>query len=681
MATVRTVMNESGSADTPDSLLWIINDIANNQNSVFINFDDSVNEIDISGLTPLLCDNLTISGLHSDGVTKVRIKNANTQPNALALFSMAGTPIAVKTVINLLNLEMIGDLTVTDPALKCKFFHISHVANVSIINCIFRDNAANNMLAKNQGGALNIQAPRDSLFVSSCTFSNNTAAAGGALYINSSSTSVIQIMSCDFIGNASTGVGGGLVIRGSSVVTMIFDASFTGNTAAGDGAGLHITRVTASVRRSIFEGNIAGRTGGALYSEAELMVLRSRFNQNTASGGGGLGCKSSSISMEVCALDGNISTGLDTSTVLSRCGGGMVCQDSTVQVCSTLFANNKAINGGAVTYQGDDADAAFTVCNCTLHSNSASETGGGFKCTDSLIPLTFTNCTIASNTAVTSGGGIESVAGVDLQLGNTLVASNTSPSDPDISGAVTTLGNNLVGTADVSNGLGGSDLTGTVGTPLDPVIGPLADNGGFALTCALLPLSLAAGAGNASLIPVGNPLFTYDQRGVSFNRISNGGVDIGAYSLQPSVICFRAGSHVLVKENSTGDIVTIDIALVHADTHTVYDTATDTYVPIIYNSVGKAREFYRLAPDLIDINVPDADLDMAGPHPIVQGDLTTQASDIDGAVRVLTAPELVYSICTETESVILINNTQVIAWDASQWDAYAGLNHISWVNN
>ena len=681
MATVRTVTNNSGSIDTPDSLLWIINDIANTTGSVFINFDDSVSEIEISGETHIQCDNLTISGLHTDGITQVRIKNANTQPSTLALFSMLGNPIAIKTVINLLNLEMIGDLTI-DPALACKFFHISYVANVSIINCFFRDNTANNTLAKDQGGALYIQAPRDSLFVSGCTFSGNTAAVGGACFINSVSSSVIQIMSCEFVGNASTGStgGGGLVISGDSTAAMVFDTSFTGNTSAGDGGGLYVTGSSNAVRRCTFDSNTAGRTGGGLFSASELAVIRCQFNQNTASGGGGMGCKGSSVSMELSAFNGNISTGADTSSVLSRCGGAMVSQGSTIDICSTLFANNESVNGGGIAYQGDTADSTFRICNCTLYGNTATETGGGFLCTDSVIPLVLINCTIASNTAGT-GGGISNAAGVDLELGNTLVAANTAAVDFDISGVVSTLGNNLVGIADVDNGLGGTDLTGSIGSPLDPGLGLLADNGGFAFTAALLPSSPAIAAGNVALLPVGNPLFTYDQRGTMYPRTNDGRVDIGAYGLQPGIICFRAGSHVLVKEISTDDIVTIDIALVTSDAHTVYDTLTDTYVPIIYNAVGKAREFYRLALDLIDVNVPDADLDMAGPHLIVQGGLRAQASDIDGAVKIDTDPELVYSICTTTESVILVNNLSVIAWDASQWDAYVALNHISWVNN
>ncbi len=82
------------------------------------------------------------------------------------------------------------------------------------------------------------------------------------------------------------------------------------------------------------------------------------------------------------------------------------------------------------------------------------------------------------------------------------------------SGAFTSRGNNLIGETDGSSGWVGSDLTGTIASPLDPLLAPLADYGGPTQTMALLPGSPAIGAGNIALIPGG---ITTDQRG--FARI------------------------------------------------------------------------------------------------------------------------------------------------------------------
>ena len=72
----------------------------------------------------------------------------------------------------------------------------------------------------------------------------------------------------------------------------------------------------------------------------------------------------------------------------------------------------------------------------------------------------------------------------------------------------------------------GSTITG-----VDPVFGPLADNGGPTQTMALLPGSPAIDAGSNALIPRG---VTTDQRGPGIARIFNGTVDIGAYEVQPA---------------------------------------------------------------------------------------------------------------------------------------------------
>ena len=56
---------------------------------------------------------------------------------------------------------------------------------------------------------------------------------------------------------------------------------------------------------------------------------------------------------------------------------------------------------------------------------------------------------------------------------------------------------------DGSSGWIGSDLTGTMATPLDSGLAPLGDYGGPTQTVALLPGSPAVDAGNNALVPAG----------------------------------------------------------------------------------------------------------------------------------------------------------------------------------
>jgi hypothetical protein len=140
-------------------------------------------------------------------------------------------------------------------------------------------------------------------------------------------------------------------------------------------------------------------------------------------------------------------------------------------------------------------------------------------------------------------------AGV-LNLGNTIVAGNTSASEPDVFGTFTSLGHNLIGATDGSSGWVGSDLTGTAAAPLDPLLGPQQDNGGSTQTMALLPGSPAIDAGSNALVPAG---VTTDQRGSA--RILGPKADIGAYEATSKRLEASASSQGTINLGSNGAIV------------------------------------------------------------------------------------------------------------------------------
>jgi hypothetical protein len=91
-------------------------------------------------------------------------------------------------------------------------------------------------------------------------------------------------------------------------------------------------------------------------------------------------------------------------------------------------------------------------------------------------------------------------------------------------GTLASQGHNLIGDGTGGSGFADTDLVGTATMPIDPLLGPLQDNGGPTFTRALLPDSPALNAGDP------NQLGVADQRGV----VRSGGVNIGAYQASAS---------------------------------------------------------------------------------------------------------------------------------------------------
>ena len=151
--------------------------------------------------------------------------------------------------------------------------------------------------------------------------------------------------------------------------------------------------------------------------------------------------------------------------------------------------------------------------------NGAGGSGLGCLCSTNA-GLSLTNCTVAFNTASGGTNQGQMVGGLWLAGGvmvNTLLATN-SPGG-NASGPIVDAGHNLSSDASCAF-TNPTSLNST-----DPMLGPLADNGGPTLTMALLPGSPAIGAGD----PLSAP--PTDQRGVP--RPPGLAADIGAYEFVP----------------------------------------------------------------------------------------------------------------------------------------------------
>jgi hypothetical protein len=246
--------------------------------------------------------------------------------------------------------------------------------------------------------------------------------------------------------------------------------------------------------------------GGGVYVSGTMTVNNSAIAANTLRGGAG-------GSSNYGGGDGG-----------SGQGGGVYTSGTVTVNNSTIAAN--ALRGGAggsgTTYSGGDGGPG--------------QGGGLWVATGTTAQVSFS--TIAVNQATggihgsgradgsdgpAMGGGVYHVQGM-LQTRDTILAGNTvnGPgvnSGPDLSGDLGSLGHNLVGNSDGGSGFDATDLL-----DVDPLLGPLQDNGGPTQTMALLPGSPALNAGDPGQLGVP------DQRGV----IRTGGVNIGAYQASAS---------------------------------------------------------------------------------------------------------------------------------------------------
>ena len=111
-----------------------------------------------------------------------------------------------------------------------------------------------------------------------------------------------------------------------------------------------------------------------------------------------------------------------------------------------------------------------TLSNCTLSGNTAGGFGGGVY--NIYVNATLTNCTVSGNSA-SAGGGLFNGRGTitETPRQHDRGSEHRRRRAPDVSGTFTSQGNNLIGETDGSSGWVGSDLTGTIASPLNPTAG------------------------------------------------------------------------------------------------------------------------------------------------------------------------------------------------------------------
>ncbi len=314
---------------------------------------------------------------------------------------------------------------------------------------------------------------------------------GGAVVVENCTFSANSVRGCQGSppgagadGDGMAGCGGAIYSGGSLEVSQ---CSFLQNSASGGEGGWAWSPGSAGG---------AGQ-GGAIFSAGALAVSASLFAYNTASGGpGGVGTGGFILVPIIPPAGGPGGPGGDGL-------GGAIFNGGTASLVNCTVADNTG-TGGSGGWGGVWTFEDINPISGPPGPNGPAGYGWGGICSING-QLYLTNCTVAFNT-----GGIQCDGGLFV---NTLLATNL-PQNVSAS-AATDGGHNL--SSDGSWSLS----TGTSRNNTDAKLGPLADNGGPTLTCALLPGSPAINAGDSASAP------PVDQRG--FPRPLGNSANIGAF--------------------------------------------------------------------------------------------------------------------------------------------------------
>jgi CSLREA domain-containing protein len=332
------------------------------------------------------------------------------------------------------------------------------------------------------------------------------------------------------ISNPGTNPGTNPIVVNISGVTIQ-----NGDSGISNGAGIFISEGSSlRLANSVVRDN-SSRVGGVGIANAGILTLfRSTVRDNRITGGGG-------------GITGT---------------GGGILNTKVAEIIESTISNNQGIRGGGIANSG-----SLDITNSTVSGNKASVGGGIRNFPSGVVNISFSTITDNEAGLVTGepmqnrvGGGVANLGQVNI--GNTILAGNRdgrTPSDalfsPDcfsvVAFSLTSFRGNLVGTinenCDLQDTISGApppfDMVGTEDNPLDPRLGPLANNGGPTRTHALLSDSPAIDQSRDGTSATFFDCLETDQRGltrpVDGNRDGAADCDIGAFefgAIPPKIV-------------------------------------------------------------------------------------------------------------------------------------------------
>jgi hypothetical protein len=300
-------------------------------------------------------------------------------------------------------------------------------------------------------------------------------------------------------------------------------------------------KTTANVTNTTSTANIISHGGGIYNSNSSnLTVTDSTFSANSSSGGtdsyGGGITNEGTLIVTHSTFSGNSSKGGKQYGE----GGGIV-NTGKLTVTHSTFSNNSASSSSVTGFGGGiNNDGNLTVVTSTLSNTTAGGKQNGFgggifslglKGASAVIRFS----TIYGNTSGAGGGvWVDPKGSSDVTISGSIIAANSAPDGPDISGALISDGHNLI--ENIAGATGLNATTDKQVTLTELGISPtLGNNGGPTQTLALLQGSQAIDvpqqACSVTVTDVSgqNVTITTDQRGNPRPDGSENACDVGAY--------------------------------------------------------------------------------------------------------------------------------------------------------
>lgn len=354
---------------------------------------------------------------------------------------------------------------------------------------------------------------------------------GGAVYSNGENLTIVDSVISDSesgfqVDPPFDGCGGNVALSEANATLRIVNSLLTGGTVIGFGAesggNLCVLDGTLLLERTTLAGGTAAN-GGGLYiqnSPAGSSIVLSTFTGNQGERfGGGIYAESFGAARDTASLTIESSRIFGNTTGTFGLGGGVALNNGTLRLLQSTVSGNEADQGGGIY----DEDGHLELLNSTVSGNRAGRLGGGIHFTEFESGSVLLRLTTVSGNSAGTGGGSLVVASPStaekVELDHAILA-NGAPQDVAGFGATSatlTASFSLIEAPGTTIVVGAPNLIGT-----DPLLGPLAGNGGPTLTHAPLPGSPVLDAGDPAIL---SPPAT-DQRG--FQRIAGMAVDLGS---------------------------------------------------------------------------------------------------------------------------------------------------------